>query len=91
MISGHCWSLIFTTATTILIDKNGIHGAQVSFQIMAVGSLAALILCMPIESKLKRQQIESDINSEHTPSRQQELEFDNNNLHNETANFGLNQ
>jgi len=70
MISGHCWSLLFTTATTILIDKSGIHGAQVSFQIMAVGSLAALILCAPIETKLKIQQLESDMNSEITPRRQ---------------------
>ena len=69
MIAGHFWSLIFTTATTMLIDSQGIHGAQVSFQIMAAGSLAALILSAPIESKLKRQWGESASNSEITPRR----------------------
>jgi hypothetical protein len=51
---------------------------------MAVGSLAALILCAPIQPKLKRQKLESDMNSEITPRREQELEFDN---PNETASF----
>jgi FLVCR family feline leukemia virus subgroup C receptor-related protein len=64
MISGHCWSLLFTTVCEILIDKEGIHGCQVSFQIMAVGSLVALILSAFIKPELKRSESEIDANSE---------------------------